>query len=71
MGLTGGESLPALGHLRWGKGLVQIPPGSSSFQVGGPSPSVRSGGAISSMGYLVPQPLAAGGNWVISRFVGP
>jgi hypothetical protein len=29
--LTGGKILPTHGHLRWGKGLLQIPPGSSSF----------------------------------------
>jgi hypothetical protein len=31
----------------------------------------RSGGAISSMGYLVPQSFTAGGNWVVFRFLGP
>jgi hypothetical protein len=31
----------------------------------------RCGGAISDTGYLVPQPFAVGGNWVIFGFFGP
>jgi hypothetical protein len=34
-------------------------------------PSTRSVGAISVIGYLVPQPFAIGGNQTISRFAGP
>jgi hypothetical protein len=52
--------------------MVQITPGFSSFYLGDPSFSARSGGVISGMGCMVPQPFAAGGNrshpkfWVIS-----
>jgi hypothetical protein len=35
-----------------------------------PLPLAKSGRTISSMGYLVPRSFAAGGNWVISRFIG-
>jgi hypothetical protein len=41
---------------------VWIAPEFSSFLVCGPSSSARSGGAISGMGCMVPQPFAAGGN---------
>jgi hypothetical protein len=47
---------------------VQIAPGFSSFLVGGPSPSARSGEAISGTKCLVPQPFAIGGNQVVLRF---
>jgi hypothetical protein len=48
--------------------LVQIAPESGSFYVGGPSSSVGSGGVISSMGCLVPQPFASGENWTYPDF---
>jgi hypothetical protein len=48
---------------------VRIALRSISFYVCGPSPSARSGGTISGMGYLVPQPFGAGGNWAVSKFV--
>jgi hypothetical protein len=41
------------------------------FFVGGPSSLPKSGGVISGMGYLVPQPFTIGGNQVIFRFFGP
>jgi hypothetical protein len=47
---------------------VWITPGFSSFLVGSPSSSVRSGGAISDMGCMVPQPFAAGGNQSYPEF---
>jgi hypothetical protein len=49
-----------------------IAPGFSSFWVGGPSSSARSGGAISSIGCMVPQLFGTHGNrsypefWVVT-----
>jgi hypothetical protein len=48
--------------------MVQITPGFSSFYVGGPSSSVRSGGVRSGMGCMVPQLFAAGGNRLYLEF---
>jgi hypothetical protein len=45
-----------------GKVKAWITPRISSFYVGGPSSSAKSGGALSSMRCRVPQPFAAGGN---------
>jgi hypothetical protein len=48
----------------------------SSFQVGGPSSSTWSGGALSGAGCVVPLPFAAGGYrsypefWVVTRTCG-
>jgi hypothetical protein len=42
--------------------MVRIAPGFSSFEVGGLSSSSRSGGAVSSMGCMVTERFAAGGN---------
>jgi hypothetical protein len=42
--------------------MIQIAPRFSSFLVGDPSSSVRSGGAISNTGCMVPQPFVAGEN---------
>jgi hypothetical protein len=39
--------------------MVWTAHGFSSFWVGGPSCSAWSGGAISSMGFMVPQPFSA------------
>jgi hypothetical protein len=46
-----------------------ITPRISSFMVGGPSSSAWRGEAISSMGFMVPQPLAAGGNRLCPEFL--
>jgi hypothetical protein len=48
--------------------MVRIAPRFSSFQVGGPSSSARSGGAISGIGFMVPQLFTAGGNWSYQEF---
>jgi hypothetical protein len=39
-------------------------------RTGGPSPLAKSGETVSGTGYLVPQSFVAGGNRVVSRFVG-
>jgi hypothetical protein len=39
-------------------------PGLNSFQAGGPSSSARSGGVVSSMGCMVPQPFVDVGNYL-------
>jgi hypothetical protein len=44
--------------------MVWIAPGFSSFLIGGPSSSVRSGGVISGMGCMIFQPFADRGNWL-------
>jgi hypothetical protein len=59
-GWTGGEILPAHIYCSEEKVMVWIIPGFSSFLVGDPSSSARSGGAISGMGCRVPQPFATG-----------
>jgi hypothetical protein len=61
-GQTGGEILPAHVYHNEGKRMCGLFLGILLFLVGGPSSSARSGGAISSMGCVVPQPFAAGGN---------
>jgi hypothetical protein len=45
-----------------------ITPGFSSFEVGGPFSSARSGGAISGIGCMVPRPFAARGNQSYPEF---
>jgi hypothetical protein len=47
---------------------VRVAPGISFFEVGGPSYSAWSGGAIYNMGCMVPQPFAAGGNQSYQEF---
>jgi hypothetical protein len=47
---------------------VRIAPEFSSFYVGGPSSSTRSGGVISNVRCMVPQPFAVGGNWSYPEF---
>jgi hypothetical protein len=42
---------------------VWITPGFSSFEVGGPASSARSGWSLSGMGCLVPQQCVTRGNW--------
>jgi hypothetical protein len=52
--------------------MAWITPGFSSFYVGDPSSSARSGGAIIHTGCMVPQPFTTGGNqsylefWVVT-----
>jgi hypothetical protein len=48
--------------------MVWTAHGFSSFWVGGPSCSAWSGGAISSMGFMVPQPFSAIGYWSYLEF---
>jgi hypothetical protein len=60
-GLTGAEILPVHGYRdgeKDGCGLLL----SQFFLVGGHSSSIRSGGTIFVVGYLIPQPFTAGGN---------
>jgi hypothetical protein len=47
---------------------VSISPRFISFKVGGPSSSALSGGAISGMGCMVPQPFATGGSRSYPKF---
>jgi hypothetical protein len=49
--------------------MVRIDPRFSSFFVGDPSSSARSGGVISDMGCMVFQPFAAGGNQSYLEFL--
>jgi hypothetical protein len=55
-GQTSGEILPARAYHRVEKVKVWITPGISSFYIGGPSSSAWTGGVISGMRCLVPQP---------------
>jgi hypothetical protein len=48
--------------------MVWIPLGFSSFKVGGPSSSARSGGAISGIGCMVPSRLLLEGTGHIQNF---
>jgi hypothetical protein len=47
---------------------ARFTPRISSFQVGGPSSSAWSGGAISGFGRMIHQPFAARGNWLYPEF---
>jgi hypothetical protein len=60
---------PACSCPSWrGKVKVWIITWISSFSVGDPSSLAWSGGALSGMGCMVPQPFAAGGNWSYLEF---
>jgi hypothetical protein len=48
--------------------VVWITPGFSSFKVGGPSSSTRSGGGISGTRCMVPQLFSTRGNWSYLEF---
>jgi predicted outer membrane repeat protein len=60
-GSTGDEILPARGYRDKGRDWCGLLSG-LFFYVGGHSSSAKSGGAISSTGYVVPQSFTAGGN---------
>jgi hypothetical protein len=62
VGQTGGEILPAHIYYNEENVIVCITLGLSYFYVGAPSSSVKSGGAISGMRCMVPQPFTARGN---------
>jgi hypothetical protein len=63
------KSCPSIATLEI-RELVLTVPRFSLFLVGGRSPLARSSETISGTGYLVPQLFVAGGNRIMSGFVG-
>jgi hypothetical protein len=67
-GQRGGEILPAHVYLKVEKIKAWITPGFSSFLVGGPSSSAKSGGDIFGMRCMVPQSFVTKGNRLYLEF---
>jgi hypothetical protein len=67
-GLTSGKILAAHDYRNEAKRWYGLLSDLDFFLVGGPSSSTRSGGAISDIGCMVPQPFAAGVNQLYLEF---